>query len=128
MVFFLFMAFKLAFAGSDPLPSWNQGTAKAVIVDFVKSVTTKGDPSYVDPADRIVVFDNDGTLMSEQPIYFQFLFEAVKLKEISAMNFSMTDSGAEKPVAIGYCIGKRPIAAFGNSDGDFQMLQNKDGS
>ncbi|MEI7501451.1 MAG: haloacid dehalogenase-like hydrolase, partial [Bacteroidota bacterium] len=75
----------------DPLPSWNKSAAKTAIVDFVRSVTTKGDPSYVDPADRIAVFDNDGTLISEQPIYFQFLFEAMKLKELSAMKFSMTD-------------------------------------
>jgi hypothetical protein len=251
---FILLVINLTYAGSDPLPSWNNGGAKTAIVEFVKSVTMKGDPSYVDPADRIVVFDNDGTLMSEQPIYFQFLFEAVKLNDPASMNFSMTDSvsvknamdyllasdpfgelfadpvtgvrksdeafkaevdrflattihprfnrpvvelvyqpmlelirflkgnefkvyivtathcefirlwsekafgippeqvvgstlktlysfsdgkgtlnrgpevnmicnGAEKPVAIGYFIGKRPIAAFGNSDGDLQMLQ-----
>lgn len=251
---FILLVINLLYAGSDPLPSWNNGGAKTAIVEFVRSVTTKGDLSYVDPTDRIAVFDNDGTLMSEQPIYFQFLFEAMNLEELSAIKFSMTDqvsvnkamdylsksdpfgnlltdpvtrgpksdekfrveveqylattihprfnrpfvelvylpmlelitylnanefkvyivtathcefirlwsekafgippervigstlkttyafsngkatltrgpevnmicNGAEKPVAIGYYIGKRPIAAFGNSDGDLQMLQ-----
>ncbi len=96
IVFFLLQAFNLVLAGSDPLPSWNKGAAKTAILDFVGSVTAKGGPSYVDPSDRIAVFDNDGTLMSEQPIYFQFLFEAVKLKELSAINFSMTDQGSVK--------------------------------
>ena len=96
IVFLLVLAFSNVFGGVDPLPSWNQGPAKTAIVDFVKAVTTKGDPSYVDPSERIAVFDNDGTLMSEQPIYFQFLFEAVKLKELSAMNFSLLDPGSVK--------------------------------
>jgi phosphoserine phosphatase len=95
IVIFLFLLFSPAFAGSDPLPSWNQGAAKTAVVDFVRAVTAKGDPSYVDPADRIAVFDNDGTLMSEQPIYIQFLFEAVKLKELST-GFSLTDQTSVK--------------------------------
>jgi len=33
------------------------------------------------------------------------------------------DDGPGKPVGIQKFIGKRPIAAFGNSDGDYQMLQ-----
>jgi phosphoserine phosphatase len=96
----LSLVFNLSFAGLDPLPSWNKGAAKTAVIDFVRSVTTKGDPSYVDPADRIAVFDNDGTLMSEQPIYFQFLFEAVKLKEISSINFSMTDQASVKNALV----------------------------
>ncbi len=60
IVFFLLQAFNLVFAGSDPLPSWNNGASKTAILQFVRSVTTKGDPSYVVPAERIAVFDNDG--------------------------------------------------------------------
>ena len=91
IVIFLLLAFNPVFAGSDPLFSWNKGAAKTAVIDFVRSVTTKGDSSYVDPAFRIAVFDNDGTLMSEQPIYYQFLFEAMNLKELSAIHFNMTD-------------------------------------
>jgi phosphoglycolate phosphatase-like HAD superfamily hydrolase len=64
----------------DPLPSWNDGPAKSAILDFVKRVTTDGGPEQVPPADRIAVFDNDGTLWSEQPAYFQgmFVFDRIK--------------------------------------------------
>ncbi len=54
-------------AFADPLPSWNEGPAKAAIVEFVDAVTTEGGPEYVPPEERIAVFDNDGTLWAEQP-------------------------------------------------------------
>jgi hypothetical protein len=59
---------------ADPLPSWNAGVAKARIVAFVQAVTEPGGKDFVPPADRIAVFDNDGTLWSEQPMYFQLAF------------------------------------------------------
>jgi phosphoglycolate phosphatase-like HAD superfamily hydrolase len=67
-------------AQTDPLPSWNDGPAKQSIVSFVQAVTDRGDARYVAPELRIATFDNDGTLRSEQPIYFQiaFAFERVK--------------------------------------------------
>jgi phosphoserine phosphatase len=58
----------------DPLPSWNDGAAKKSIVDFVKRVTAEEGADYVIPAQRIAVFDNDGTLWAEQPVYFQLAF------------------------------------------------------
>ena len=58
----------------DPLPSWNDGAAKKAIFTFVERVTKDGSPDFVKPAERIAVFDNDGTLWAEQPLYFQFLF------------------------------------------------------
>ena len=56
----------------DPLPSWNDGATKQSIINFVKKVTDKSGPDYVPPEERIATFDNDGTLWSEQPFYFQF--------------------------------------------------------
>jgi hypothetical protein len=61
-------------AQADPLPSWNGGAAKSRVVAFVRAVTTEGSKDYVPPADRIAVFDNDGTLWSEQPMYVQLAF------------------------------------------------------
>ncbi len=57
------------------LPSWNDGPAKAAILDFVRSVTAPGE-EFVPPADRIATFDNDGTLWCEKPLYVQadFMF------------------------------------------------------
>ena len=58
----------------DSLPSWNDGKTKQSIIEFVAKVTEKGSPDFVPPAERIAVFDNDGTLWAEQPMYFQVLF------------------------------------------------------
>jgi phosphoglycolate phosphatase-like HAD superfamily hydrolase len=68
---------------ADPLPSWRDGAAKARIFAFVQAVTTTGSPDYVAPADRIAVFDNDGTLWSEQPGYFQLLFAIDRVKALA---------------------------------------------
>lgn len=65
---------------ADQLPSWNDGPHKQAIVSFVEKATTEGTPDFVPPGERIAVFDNDGTLWSEQPIYVQgaFIFDRVK--------------------------------------------------
>ena len=63
-----------AFAQTDPLPSWNDGTSKKAIVDFVEATTTQGSPKFVPPAQRIVTFDQDGTLWVEHPIYTQVVY------------------------------------------------------
>jgi hypothetical protein len=69
-----------AYAQSDPLPSWNDGKAKQSIITFVGKVTKPGSPEFVPVPERIAVFDNDGTLWAEQPMYFQafFVFDRVK--------------------------------------------------
>ncbi|MFC4480945.1 MULTISPECIES: HAD family hydrolase [Cupriavidus] len=59
---------------TDALPSWRDGPAKQAIVKFVSDVTRQGSPTYVPPEQRVAAFDNDGTLWSEQPLYFQFFF------------------------------------------------------
>ena len=63
-----------AAAQSDPLPSWNDGAAKQSIIGFVVRVTESGGADFVPEARRVAVFDNDGTLWAEQPIYFQFAY------------------------------------------------------
>jgi phosphoserine phosphatase len=68
---------------ADPLPSWNSGAAKKAIVEFVKVTTTKGGPKFVPPAARIAVFDNDGTLWAEQPMYFQLAFALDRVKALA---------------------------------------------
>jgi len=69
-----------AAAASDALPSWRDGKTKQAILQFVKQATTKGGPKFVPPSERIAVFDNDGTLWAEQPMYFQafFIFDRIK--------------------------------------------------
>ncbi len=68
----------------NPLPSWNDGPAKQAILEFVARVTKDGGPDYVPPAERIAVFDNDGTLWSEQPMYVQLAFALDRVKALAA--------------------------------------------
>jgi len=63
-----------ASAQAQTLPSWNEGPAKQAIVQFVTDVTTPDTPTFVPAEARIAVFDNDGTLWAEQPLYVQFVF------------------------------------------------------
>jgi phosphoserine phosphatase len=67
----------------DPLPSWNDGPAKRSITTFVEKVTKPGGADAVPPAERIAVFDNDGTLWCEQPVYFQALFIFDRIKALA---------------------------------------------
>jgi len=67
---------------ADPLPSWNDGTAKKSIADFVGRVTAKG-PDFVPEEERIAVFDNDGTLWTEQPYYFQLAFAFDRIRALA---------------------------------------------
>lgn len=73
----------VACAQSDPLPSWNDGPNKQAIIAFVKAVTAEGNSQFVPVPQRIASFDNDGTLWSEQPIYFQFAFALDRVKALA---------------------------------------------
>jgi phosphoglycolate phosphatase-like HAD superfamily hydrolase len=64
----------LAQAPGGVLPSWNDGAAKQAIVDFVRMTTDRSSPSYVAPDERIAVFDQDGTLWVEHPMYTQVVY------------------------------------------------------
>jgi hypothetical protein len=72
-----------AAAHADPLPSWSDGPARQAIVGFVERVTKDGTPDFVPPAERIAVFDNDGTLWSEQPMYVQLAFALDRVKALA---------------------------------------------
>ncbi len=69
---------------TDPLPSWNEGPHKQAIIGYVEDVTDTLSTNFIPIADRIATFDNDGTLWSEQPIYFQFFFALDRVKALAA--------------------------------------------
>jgi hypothetical protein len=102
---------------TDPLPSWNETPRKA-IVDFVARVTKQGSPDFVRPADRITVFDNDGTLWAEQPMPFQFFFMLDRVKALAARHpewkteepFASVLKGDMKAVLAG---GERALGQIG---------------
>ncbi|MGE4558367.1 MAG: HAD family hydrolase [Desulfovibrionaceae bacterium] len=83
-VAFVLVMGQLSMAQSpDPLPSWSDGAAKASIIDFVTKVTQEGTPDFVPAPERIATFDNDGTLWSEKPLYFQLFFALDRVKALA---------------------------------------------
>nr|WP_319399613.1 HAD family hydrolase [uncultured Carboxylicivirga sp.] len=68
---------------ADQLLSWNDGKVKKEIFDFVDAVTDPESPTFVEIPDRIAVFDNDGTLWSEQPMYFQLFFAIYQIRKMA---------------------------------------------
>lgn len=68
---------------ADPLPSWLDGATKQAIVEFVERTTREGSPDFVPLPERIAVFDNDGTLWSEQPVYVQLAFAVDRIKALA---------------------------------------------
>ena len=68
---------------NDPLPSWNEGSSKKAMIDFVTKTTNEEGADFVPVADRIACFDNDGTLWSEQPMYFQMAFALDQIKVLA---------------------------------------------
>jgi phosphoglycolate phosphatase-like HAD superfamily hydrolase len=77
---------------TDPLPSWTEGEARAAIVDFVARVTKAGGPDFVPVADRVAVFDNDGTLWCEQPVQVQLFFAMDRLKALAEQDATLKDT------------------------------------
>jgi phosphoserine phosphatase len=88
-------------AGADPLPSWNEGPSKNAIRDFVARVTTEGGKDFVPPAERIAVFDNDGTLWSEQPMYVQLAFTLDRIKALAPQHPEWNNKEPFKSVLAG---------------------------
>ena len=86
---------------SDPLPSWRDGATKSRLVAFVQAVTEPGGKDYVPSADRVAVFDNDGTLWAEQPMYFQLAFAIDRAKALVAKNPELAKLPALKAAAVG---------------------------
>ena len=68
---------------TDPLPSWNEGPAKAAILDFVRKTTDTTSRDFVPEAGRIATFDQDGTLWVEHPYYTQVAFALQRLADLA---------------------------------------------
>jgi len=89
-IFFLALALSLTACATsktvtpDMLPSWNDNSSKQQIIDFVRTVSDPNDAGFVAPGKRIATFDNDGTLWSEKPGYFQLLFIFDRVKAMAA--------------------------------------------
>lgn len=93
---------RLAFAaGSEVLASWAVGPNRQRIVDFVEASVKEGGPGYIAPAERIAVFDNDGTLWCEKPAYFQLFFALDRVKAMAPEHPEWKDTEPYKSILTG---------------------------
>ncbi|MBY3038492.1 HAD family hydrolase [Rhizobium laguerreae] len=90
-----------AYAQSDPLPSWNDTGSKAAIVSFVEKVTGQGSPDFVPENERVAVFDNDGTLWAEHPMYTQLAFALDRVKALAPQHPEWKETQPFKAVLEG---------------------------
>ena len=88
-------------AAANPLASWNEGAAKKSIIDFVARVTEVDGKDFVAPEERIATFDNDGTLCSEQPYYFQVAFALDRVKAMAPQHPEWQEKDPFKSVLAG---------------------------
>ncbi len=102
---------------ADPLPSWNDGKAKQSIIDFVAKVTKEGSPDFVPVPERIAVYDNDGTLWSEQPVPVQFYYVADRVKALAPQHPEWKD---KEPFAS---LLRGDVKAALESSGDHGLME-----
>jgi phosphoglycolate phosphatase-like HAD superfamily hydrolase len=94
----LLLVLPLASPAAEVLPSWKDGPSRQAIEAFVTAVTREGDQDFIPPAERIAVFDNDGTLWSEQPMYFEVLFALDEVKRMAPQHPEWKDKQPFKAV------------------------------
>jgi phosphoserine phosphatase len=98
---------------TDPLPSWRDGPRRRALLEFVGAVTTAGSPDFVAPAERIAVFDNDGTLWVEQPAYTQLFFILDRIRALAPRN----PDWQQDPVFRAAIAGDMRAVAAGGTEG-----------
>jgi phosphoglycolate phosphatase-like HAD superfamily hydrolase len=106
------------------LESWKEGPAKSAIVDFVGRVTAEGGPDYVAAEQRVAVFDNDGTLWCEKPMYIQLDFLLRRFKEQAEADESLRE---KQPYQAAYTgdlkwLGDAVTKHYQGDDADFKVL------
>jgi phosphoglycolate phosphatase-like HAD superfamily hydrolase len=110
LVFALVFCLVRAASADDVLPSWNEGPARTAILAFVDGTIRAGSPTFVPAEERIAVFDNDGTLWAEQPIYFQFAFA---IDRVAALAPEHPEWKTTQPFAAALAHDAKALAASG---------------
>ncbi len=100
LIFFAFVTPFTLFA-ADMLPSWKDGAVKESIVSFIQKAQDKSSDAFIEVEDRVAVFDNDGTLWSEQPLYFQLFFAIERLQQMAEKDPSLKKEQPYKAVLEG---------------------------
>lgn len=102
-----------AWAGDDPLPSWNDGLVKTSLIEFVQAVTDSSKPTFVPVEARIATFDQDGTLWVEHPIYSQVMYMLDRVPAIVEAKPELKEVEPFKTVLSG---DRKAIAQLSNAD------------
>ncbi len=95
------------------LSAWRNGAPRQAILDFVARVTTMGHPDFVPLADRIAVFDNDGTLWVEQPLPVQAYFVIDRIRALAPQHPEWRDLQPFKAVLEGDVAGIMAVGMDG---------------
>ena len=108
----------------DMLESWNDGPTKSAITDFVERVTEEGGPDYVEPAARVAVFDNDGTLWTEKPVVIQLGFTIRRFRELAEDDPALR---TQQPYQAAYegdlkWMGAAMVKHYRGDDSDLKLL------
>jgi phosphoserine phosphatase len=108
----------------DMLESWNDGPTKSAITDFVERVTEEGGPDYVEPAARVAVFDNDGTLWTEKPVVIQLDFTIRRFRELAEDDPALR---TQQPYQAAYegdlkWMGAAMVKHYRGDDSDLKLL------
>ena len=108
----------------DPLPSWNDTATKRSIVDFVAAVSDESGSSYIPPAERVVTFDNDGTLWCEKPMYIQLDY---LLRRLAARAEDDPSLRSRQPFQAAWTkdygwVGEAMTRHYQGDDGDLRLL------
>jgi phosphoglycolate phosphatase-like HAD superfamily hydrolase len=108
----------------DMLGSWNDGPKKSAITDFVERVTEEGGPDYVEPAARVAVFDNDGTLWTEKPVVIQLDFTIRRFRELAEDDPALR---TQQPYQAAYegdlkWMGAAMVKHYRGDDSDLKLL------
>ena len=106
------------------LSLWTDGAARSAITDFVARVSEKGGSDYVEPAARVAVFDNDGTLWSEKPLPIQLDFTIRQLAKLAADDPTLRDRQPYKAAYEGdqHWMGAAMVKHYHGDDGDLHLL------
>ena len=109
---------------SEHLGSWNEGPTKSAITDFVRRVTEDGGPDYVEPAARVAVFDNDGTLWTEKPLVIQLDFTIRRFRQLAENDRVLR---TQQPYQAAYegdldWMGAAMVKHYRGDDSDLKLL------
>ena len=106
------------------LSTWTDGATKSAVTDFVARVSEEGGPDYVEPAARVAVFDNDGTLWSEKPLPIQLDFTIRQLARLAAADPTLRDRQPYKAAYEGdqHWMGAAMVKHYHGDDGDLDLL------